>query len=51
MDEDFGAAKLDSKLIQNYIDQQMSKKLGILKQDLDEIVDNFQLEMIRQFQI
>ena len=51
MEEDFGGPKMDTKVIQNYIDQQMSKKLGILKQDLDEMVDNFQLEMIRQFQI
>lgn len=44
MDEDFvgaGGPKLDSKVIQNYIDQQMSKKLGVLKKDLDEMVDNF----------
>jgi len=48
MESDF---KADSAAIKAYIDQQMTKKLEILKSDVNEMVDNFQLEMVRQFQI
>ena len=39
--------KLDSKLIKNYIDQQMAIKMGDLEGDICDMIDNFQLEMIR----
>jgi hypothetical protein len=48
MEED-QAGKVDSKVIQSYIDKQMTIKLQGLKEELDSQIDNFQLEMIRQF--
>lgn len=33
------------------MDHAMNKKLEILKLEIDEMVDNFQIEIVRQFQI
>ena len=44
MEDDF---KADSTAVKAYIDHAMNKKMEILKSEIDEMVDNFQLEMVR----
>lgn len=40
-----------SQQIQAYIDKQLGKKLNKLRDEVGEMIDDFQLEVIRQFQI
>ena len=35
------------KLIKDYIDKQMANKMQLLHEDINGMIDNFQLEMIR----
>ena len=43
--------QVDSAAIRAYIDQQTQEKMKVLQNDINDMVDNFQLEVVRQFQI
>ena len=52
--EDFDDADGDpatTQQIQAYIDKQLGKKLNKLRDEVNDMIDDFQLEVIRQFQI
>jgi len=40
-----------TKNVQAYINKQMDKKMNKLQEDVYGMIDNFQLEVLRQFQI
>ena len=46
-DDPFEDNNVDSKLIKDYIDKQMANKMQLLHEDINGMIDNFQLEMIR----
>lgn len=46
-----GNGDVDPKQISAYIDQQMAIKLDTLRDDVFEMLDNMQLQALRQFQI
>ena len=41
--------KVNSKAIQDYIDQQLTIKMDVLKSDVNDMLKNMQLDTIRQF--
>ena len=47
-DED-GADPASSQQIQAYIDKQLGKKLNSLRNEIGTMIDDFQIEVIRQF--
>ena len=46
-----GGDPATTQQIQAYIDKQLGKKLNKLQDEVNEMIDDFQLEVIRQFQI
>lgn len=41
--------KVDKEVVKAYIDQQLVKKLDGLQLDINEMIDNFQVDLVRQF--
>ena len=50
-DDNIGNGIVDPKLIEAYINQQITKKTTKLYEEVSDMIDNFQVEVLRQFQI